>query len=501
MKQLENICERPFPGVAVFPEDPRYATLARGFNQRFVGHPQYIQVCGDEEQVVDAVQYAVDRDLRITVRGGGHCYEDFVCDNKGGVIIDLSPLNNVCYDPIQNRYGIEGGCTLWNVYQQLYKEYGVTLPGGSCATVGAGGHIVGGGYGLLSRKYGLTIDYLYAVDVICVTKEKKVIKLTVSKDSCDRDERDLLWAHQGGGGGNFGIVTRYWFKNLPSAPDDAYIWSLAWNWNEMNKEHFTHLVTEYGKFFEGENSKPTSPYKDMFTLLHLTHRSAKQVTLTIQYVGDQSGLNSVFDFIHQISPHDLAAGPQLVPVGYAFYLMCETDRPRYMPWLEATQTLNGTGPNQRGKYKSAYMIKPFPPQQIETLWKYLSDETTYTNPQALVQIDSYGCQINAWCPEETAVPQRSSIMKLQYQTYWTDQEEDEKNLRWIRTFYNEMYGENGPYPDGAVDGCYVNYPDVDLKNWQYLYYKENYARLQRAKKRWDPWDIFHHAQSIQFPFG
>src|SRR3954463_8698186 len=149
-----------FPGARVTPDDPRYPTLVRGFNLRWVGSPSYVELCGDTDQVVRAVQQAVDAGLRITVRSGGHCYEDFVSGNDGGVILDLSPLNAVWCDAERDRYGVEAGATLWNVYGRLYKEPGVTLPGGSCYSVGAGGHVTGGGYGLLSRRHGLTVDYL-----------------------------------------------------------------------------------------------------------------------------------------------------------------------------------------------------------------------------------------------------------------------------------------------------------------------------------------------------
>ena len=102
-------------------------------------------------------------------------------------------------------------------------------------------------------------------------------------------------------------------------------------------------------------------------------------------------------------------------------------------------------------------------------------------------------------PEATAVPQRSSILKLQFQTYWTEPAQDEANLAWIRDFYDEMYGPRGPWPDETFDGCYVNYPDSELKEWQYLYYKDNYPRLQKVKREWDPHNIFHHGQSIELP--
>ncbi len=90
-------------------------------------------------------------------------------------------------------------------------------------------------------------------------------------------------------------------------------------------------------------------------------------------------------------------------------------------------------------------------------------------------------------------------MKLQYQTYWQNETDDAVNLGWYSDFYGEMYGPRGPRPDGRLDGCYVNYPDADLVDWQTLYYKDNYPRLQEAKARWDPLDVFNHKQSIELP--
>src|SRR5437588_10171364 len=87
-----------YAGGRVDESDPRYQTLVRGFNLRWVGHPRQIQVCGDTAQVVRAVQEAVDAKLRVTVRSGGHCYENFAVGNEGGVIVDMSAMNRIYYD-------------------------------------------------------------------------------------------------------------------------------------------------------------------------------------------------------------------------------------------------------------------------------------------------------------------------------------------------------------------------------------------------------------------
>ncbi|MDX6682663.1 MAG: hypothetical protein QOG94_2702 [Solirubrobacteraceae bacterium] len=487
--------EQVFEGERVGRDDPRYGTLVRGFNLRWVGRPRYVELCGDAEQVRSAVQRAVDDGLRLTVRGGGHCYEDFASGNQDGVIVDLSAINGVYRDGSSGWYCIEGGATLWDAYARLYRLYGVTIPAGSCASVGAGGHIVGGGYGLLSRLHGLTVDWLHAVEVVVVDGAGHAELRTVSRDSEDPDDRLLMWGHLGGGGGNFGVVTKYWFREAPQAPKEAYVLSLAWDWSDLAEASFGTLVTNYGEFLAA-NSEVGSPYAGLFALLALHQQSAGQIGLTVQYVGDEPYL--LEEFAAEICNGMPAANPQRVPLGYHGLPQPATSSVRCLPWLYATQTLNGTGPNQRGKYKSAYMNEPFPDKQIAAMWRALKNPEN-ANKQALLQVDSYGCQINAVASDETAVPQRSSIMKLQYQTYWTDPTQDAPNLDWIRGFYEDMYGPAGPRPDGVMDGCYVNYPDVDLVDWQELYYQDAYAKLQAVKARWDPGDVFNHRQSIELP--
>jgi hexose oxidase len=210
--------------------------------------------------------------------------------------------------------------------------------------------------------------------------------------------------------------------------------------------------------------------------------------------------------------------------------MPASDAAQHVTYLEALQTLNGSGPNQFGKYKSAYMKRAFPANQVEAIYKWLN-----TTPaglpasdmsQSLLQVDSYGGAINRRTAESTAVPQRSSILKLQYQTYWINasrpgeghqqpyRDQAEAHLQWINDFYREVYAEYGGTPDpardstGTVDGAYYNYPDVvlgshergDVDQALWLYFLENFRRnprnLVKVKQRWDPEDVFHHAQSI-----
>jgi FAD/FMN-containing dehydrogenase len=237
-------------GITVTRDDARYDALRQGFNQRWVATPDYIKVVRSADEVVNALNKALKEKeqgrkerSRITVRSGGHCYEDFVSSPDVRVIIDVSLMDKVYFDPEMDAYCVEAGATNWHIYTHLYRQYGVTLPAGSCYSVGAGGHICAGGYGLLSRQYGLTVDYLFAVEVV-VARDKRAEKVLARRDS-QGDLHDLWWAHTGGGGGNFGIVTRYWFKDprgasknpelLPKPPKHVWLSAITWEWERSTK--------------------------------------------------------------------------------------------------------------------------------------------------------------------------------------------------------------------------------------------------------------------------
>ncbi|MEU0937533.1 FAD-binding protein [Embleya sp. NPDC005971] len=535
--------------------DPRYDALRRGFNQRWIASPDYVVVATTADDVVAALTgYLADppgAPGRITVRSGGHCYENFVSSPDVGVIIDVGQMNRVYFDPDEDAYCIEAGATNWHSTTQLYRATGLALPGGSCYSVGLGGHVSGGGYGLLSRMFGLTVDYLYAVEVVTVADGRTPEKTVARKDSPDEALRDLWWAHTGGGGGNFGVITRYWFRGLPQPPARVLLRSLAWKWSDLveHPELFKSLVRRYGQFFEYEaagrlpDSFGEYTYRDMFTLLKLTHMSSGKVGLTIQLDGTRDdsaerlqafldwiteGFETPDGYLVEETPLDLQIGEH--PAQSALFI------PTRLPWLTATQSLNDSGPNRCGKYKSAYMTRGFTEDQIDAILFHLTDPD-YDNPDALVQVDSYGGAINDVAAAATAVPQRSSILKLQYQVYWTwgtdankdgvfdyqDAELDPEiagpHLRWIRDFYQAVYRDTGGVPvvpDPALpatltantDGCYINYPDVDISDpdfntsgepWHQLYYKDGYRRLQQVKQCWDPHDVFRHEQSVQPP--
>ena len=511
----------------------------QGFDRRwFAPNVNAVYVPTQPEQVAQCVTDALTTygwDVKVT--SGRHCYENFVYNDTTRAVIDMSGITHLGFDNTHDAYFVDAGCENWSVYRTLLNTSGKTLPAGSCYSVGAGGHITGGGYGLLSRMHGLTIDHLTGVDLVTWDATSKQATLRhVSNESASQPERDLFWALTGAGGGNFGVIVRYYFKQLPDAPDYATLFTLAWDWSAITQTIFADLLGAYAELM------PLLPENE-FTLLKLTHVAANQLGMTLQ-VASLPGMSydqhcqhasnrtqTVKHYLEQVLPAVHLRQPMGGHPGYMSSTSSSLTE-QHLTYLEAVQTLNGSGPNQFGKYKSAYMKKGFPTDQIETIFNYLHltpngpDNEPLDMSQCLLQVDSYGGAINRVSPTATAVPQRSSIMKLQYQAYWNNAAEPgqagkspyremaQAYLGWINQFYKDVYARMGGTPDplkdpsGTVDGCYYNYPDsvlgthtdnrIDQAMW--LYFLDNFRNNERnlvdVKRYWDPENYFHHPQSI-----
>lgn len=486
--------------------DQQYTDLVRGFNQRWVGKPDYVRLVGAPGQVVTAVQGAVKAGKRISVRSGGHCYEPWVGDGVD-VVVDMSQMNQVSFDSYRQAFVVEAGATISEIYKSLYKKWGVTLPGGTCPTVGAGGHVAGGGYGALSRRHGLIVDHLYGVEVVVVDASGTARLVTATREPSDPN-RDLWWAHTGGGGGNFGVVTRYLFRSpdaagapqslLPKPPTTLLVNSVSWSWADLNEQSFGRILKNYGTWCEN-NASASSPYAGLFSQLKPAPKAAGSFSLTTEIDATLPGADRLLDEF-------------LAAVNNGTGVSFRVDERRTVPWLHATEWPGFTGggdPTNRFKGKSAYMRKTFTDAHVAAFYKHLT-RPDYPYPGALVLISSYGGKVNTVSPTATAVSQRDSVMKLMYVNFWRDQSQDSWHEAWIREFYRDVYAGTGGVPvSGEVtDGCFVNYADGDLSNpawntsgvpWHHLYYGANFPRLQQVKAKWDPRNVFRHAQSIPLP--
>ncbi|MFE7506921.1 FAD-binding oxidoreductase, partial [Promicromonospora sp. NPDC057488] len=487
--------------VVVRPGDVRYASLVRGANQRFAGSPDRVLLPADAADLVRQVGEAVSGGRRLGVRSGGHCYEDFVANGEVRDLVDLSRMATVSYDENHGAFAVGPGASLGSVYGSLFKAWGRTIPAGSCPSVGMGGFLPNGGYGPQSRRLGLTADHLYGVEAVVVDASGNPRLVLATRDDTG-DLGDLWWAHTGGGGGSFGIATRYLFRSpdvaaerLPRPPAEVLLRTVVWPWDTLDEGTFLRLVTNFGSWHEA-NSGPGTPESGLFAQLKLLHASAGVVALSVQLDASVPDAEAVLDrFVAAVS-----AG-----VGTA-----QGAPAMRRPWHHALQWEGFSPANptvMRFKIKSAYMRAGFPPAQVAALWRSLSVPGP-ANGTTLVTISSYGGQINTVSPGATATVARDSIMKLQYIGLWEQQADDAAVVDWVRTTYADVYSATGGVPasDDVTDGCYIGYPDKDLGDptwntsgvpWHTLYFGSNYGRLQVAKRTWDPGDVFRHAQSVR----
>lgn len=191
-------------GKVIRPEDAEYESARRVYNADIDRRPLAIIQCAGAADVVHAVNYARENKLPIAVRGGGHSAPGFgTCD--GGLVIDLSRIRGVRVDPEHRTAMVEGGCT-WGDVDRATHAFGLATPGGLISTTGVGGLTTGGGFGYLSRRYGLACDNLISADI--VTADGKIRTASAQRDA------DLFWAIRGGGG-NFGIAVSFNFRLHP----------------------------------------------------------------------------------------------------------------------------------------------------------------------------------------------------------------------------------------------------------------------------------------------
>ncbi|WP_420113404.1 FAD-binding oxidoreductase [Pseudactinotalea sp.] len=489
------------PPPAFAPGDARYDLLQqRGYNRRFTGAAARIVTPTSTAQVVTAVQEAIDAGERIAVRSGGHCFEGFVDDPDVSVLVDMTAMSAVAHDPVRDAVVVDAGARLGDVYRELHERWDVTIPAGLYPDVGIGGHVPGGGYGYLTRLHGLAIDHLEAVEVVVVDAEGTARSVIASRDQ-DDPAHDLWWAHTGGGGGSFGIATRFWFRTpetarrsapLPRPPASVLTFSVSWPWDEMDEDRFTRLVRNHGEWCE-QNATPGTPSASLYSELYLWRRSSGSILLEGQVAAE--------DGADEILAEHLAALERGVDVS-------TTREVRRRPWLESLLDLpEGADLRHRLKFKGGTLRRRFTDEQIAALYRHLGDpQDDY--PGGGVVLHTLGGQVNAVAPTATATAHRDAVTELFFFVGWADAAEDERHLAWIRDLYRDVYAATGGVPAPSANSCgsYINYPDMDLADpawntsgvpWSEIYFGQAYGRLQEIKAAWDPGNHFRHALSVR----
>jgi FAD binding domain-containing protein/berberine-like enzyme len=501
----------PRPGVEskIRPDDPRYrATVEKRFNKRFSALPDYVVLAQSTEEIISALELAVREGRRLAVTSGGHCLEGFVSNPGVKVILDVSPMKRIYYDQQMGAVAVEAGATVGETFRALQQNWGTVVPLGEYPAIGMGGHVAGGAFGFLCRQLGLAADYLHAVEVVTVDQEGRARSVIGTREQ-SQPHHDLWWAHTGGGGGNFGVVTRYWFRSpaasgqepaniLPRAPQSVTTFKVAWSWDQVDRKAFSALLTNHGVWCE-QNSSAESRYSSLWTVFEI-HR--KQFGTVIYRGVSTAGASAEGDWANHLDT---------LCRGVAQPGSLDLVRSDWLDFaLDPIPDLFAMPPGGASvKVKDALLRRRLTARQIDVAYDYLTDES-YDAMGGMLGLATYGGRINSVSPEATASSQRGSILDLACSTGWIDPADEARNLLWCRDFYRQLFSDTGgvPVPGQSYDGAFINHPDTDLADpelntsgvaWPTLYYQRNYPRLQRIKRVYDPLELFRHGLSIEPP--
>ncbi|MEO8623467.1 MAG: BBE domain-containing protein, partial [bacterium] len=433
--------------------------------------------------------------------------EGFVSDPEVRAIIDISPMKRIYHDAEVGAIAVEAGATVGETHRELFENWGVVLPLGEWPGIGMGGHVAGGAFGFLCRQLGLAADYLYGVEVVTVDEHGKANIVVATRETTDPN-RELWWAFTGAGGGNIGVVTRYWFRStdahgvenpsvlLPRAPESITTFKTEWNWSDIDRPSFLRLCRNHGAWCE-QNSNADSRYASLWTLFEIHRQQFGKIVIRGVSTAGADAERLWDEHIAAVSDGVIApSGREVVRMSWLEFAL------NPLPELFAAPP-GGVS----AKVKDALLKKRLTDAQIGVAYDYLT-RTDHDIRGGMLGLATYGGRINTVAPDATASAQRDSILDIACNTGWLDPSDEEKNLVWVREFYRELFAETGgvPVPSDAVGGAFINHPDTDLADpawntsgmpWHTLYFQANYPRLQRVKGCWDPRDVFRHALSVR----
>jgi FAD/FMN-containing dehydrogenase len=452
-------------GPVLLPGSAAYANARLLYNERYDGRlPQAVVQPLDTRDVQALVRWATRYGVRLAVRSGGHSYAGY-STIQNGVMVDMRRIAGIRLTSGNRTVTIGPGAQLLDVYAALAAR-DMTIPAGTCPSVGIGGHLQGGGMGLAGRKLGLACDRLRSARI--VTADGRALH-------CDaRSNSNLFWALRGGGGGNFGIVTQ--FELAPHRVSQASWFVCSYPW-----------AAAADAFDAWQRLLPGAP-ADVTSIISLeTGSSEPRVTALGQSFGSESELRRI------VAPLTAVAGASL-STGTSGYLDLMRRWAGCLPGALAACHTVGTEPGgalERARFaaKSDYFDQPLNAAGRQALVAAVERrQSTPAEGSGALVIDSYGGAVNRVAADHTAFIHRDQLFSVQEIAYFGAPAQS-ASLAWLRSVHSALL----PHASGQA---YQNYIDPELANWRQAYYGANYARLTQVKRRYDPENHFRFAQSI-----
>lgn len=441
-------------GTVIEPQDTGYEEARKVYNAMINRNPRLIVMCTSESDVMAAVRTAKAYGLRVAIRGGGHNGAGLgVCD--GGMTIDVSRMNDVVVDPSTRKVTAGAGCK-WSEVDRATHAFGLAVPSGIISSTGVAGLTLGGGLGHLTRKYGLTIDNLIAVDMVLADGRFVVANAY--------ENQDLFWAVRGGGG-NFGVVTSFVFEAQPV--HTVYAGPMLWHLEDARavmtwyRDFITKAPEEMNGFFATMGVPPGPPFPEA---LHLQTMCG----IVWCYQGDGEEAHSMFESIRSLRPP-------------AFEFLAS------MPFPALQGMFDAIYPPGLQWYWKADFFRELADEAIE---KHLEHGANLPTWQSTMHLYPVNGKTHRVAQGDTAFSYRDVTWSQVIVGVDGDPENRETITSWAKGYYDALH------PFGA-GGAYLNFMMEEGDERVRATYQGNYERLAAIKAKYDPTNFFSVNQNIR----
>jgi FAD/FMN-containing dehydrogenase len=444
-----------FRGSVLSAGDHGYDQARKIWNAMFDRKPALIARCVGTSDVIKAVNFARDNDLEISVKGGGHnSAGTAVCDD--GLMVDLSLMRRVAVNPQKKTARVDGGCLLGDVDAET-QLYGLAVSAGIVSHTGVGGLALGGGFGWISRRHGLSVDNLISAEV--VTAEGRLVTAS------ETENPDLFWGIRGGGG-NFGIVTAFEFK-CAEIGREVYSGLIvkdfknAREYMQFHRDYVRTLPDEMTVWMVARHAPPLPFLPDAV-------HGKMVVIVPFVWLGDQDEGEK---FIQPIRDATKSQGE-----GFGMH-----------PWVDWQSGFDGLAGHGARNYWKSHHLKDLSDAFIDTVVDFAG---RLPSAECEVFIPHMEGAPSRASEVDTAFSHRSPPFVLNIHTRWQKAADDEKCLKWTREFHERT--------QGFARGVYVNFlsqeGDDRVKE---AYTGKVWDRLVEVKNKWDPENRFHMNQNIK----
>lgn len=444
-------------GRVVRPGDDDYPAACAGYNLLYAHEPEVVVFAQSTADVVNALCWARRNDVAVRVRSGRHNLEGWSCVD-GGIVIDVSDLKSSAIDAAAGTATVGAGLNQLEAVTALGKA-GVAAPTGTEGSVGLVGATLGGGFGLLTRSFGMASDNLLAAEIVVASRDGGARVITASED----DNADLLWALRGAGNGNFGIVTSLTYRVHPMT-DPVYV-TAKW----AGLDDLVALFDAWQRF---------APFTD------------DRLTSQLEIGRDDVSLIGVLTSGSETEAAQLLA--PVLSIGAPAVSMTTA------PWADvyAGFQIPMSDEAANWKFTSQFVYEPFPREAIDVIRSFMAKTP---GPQCNYFANAFGGAVRRTEPAGgSAFAHRDALFYAEPGAGWGIRGEgpsaDEDpltaaSLAWLDEFSQALE----PY----VAGAYANVPNAGQADWATQYWGANVERLRAIKAHYDPENVFRYEQSIQ----